>query len=185
MALSAPVGVSKGTWASSSFSPDGRTLALGTVPQPGGTAGGDVQLRDVADPRRPRRLTTVTSVTQQGVASVALSPDGTTPAVSGGTTAGDLPLALAFRPGLPLPATVDSGGGVRLRDVSSAAQPVEVRGRAPAGQTEPVAAPAFDARGHTLIAAGLGAAGRLHGRAACGGHLRPGPSRRPGRRTAG
>ncbi|MDX3078172.1 hypothetical protein [Streptomyces sp. MI02-7b] len=62
--------------------------------------------------------------------------------------------------------------------MSSAARPVEVRGRAPAGQAEPVAAPAFDARGHTLIAAGLVLQGGFTG------GLRAGDVSDPGRPVA-
>ncbi|MDF3141685.1 MULTISPECIES: AAA family ATPase [unclassified Streptomyces] len=88
VALSPLVPVSKGPVWSLRFSPDGRTLALSTYYQGGATPTGAVELWDVAEPRQPRRLSTVHSVVAQVITSTAFSPDGDTLAVSGGTGPG-------------------------------------------------------------------------------------------------
>ncbi|MEU3712034.1 WD40 repeat domain-containing protein [Streptomyces catenulae] len=83
-ALSAPVPVAQGAVSSLKFSPDGRTLAVSAFGRlnPGPST---VQLWDVSDPRHLRHLTDVLSVREQGVSSVAFSPDGRTLAAAGGT----------------------------------------------------------------------------------------------------
>ncbi|QNP70063.1 hypothetical protein IAG44_11790 [Streptomyces roseirectus] len=98
--LSAPVRVSAGTVGSLALSADGRTLAVGLTTSGFGKPGtpaqlmGDVQLWSLADPRRPRRLSTPLSVRGQGVNSVALTPDGKVLVVGGGTAQGATGAAL-------------------------------------------------------------------------------------------
>ncbi|MEU0698187.1 hypothetical protein ABZ349_30025 [Streptomyces niveus] len=145
------------------FDTTGRTLA---------SAGGDGKVL-------LWRLPPTLAVTNagQGVGALAQSGDGRLLAVASGlqvtlwdvsdpsrlTRLGALPPfrtrvdALAIRPGksgTTVLATGDSGGGVRLWDVSAPARPVEA-GEALPGQTKPVSALAFDADGHTLVAASM------------------------------
>ena len=88
VALSAWLPVASGSVSYLRFSPDGRTLALVTSEQADGVTTGIVQLWSVADPRSPRRLSTVLSARGQSVSSVAFNPMGTTLAVGGGTAPG-------------------------------------------------------------------------------------------------
>ncbi|MFD6534545.1 NACHT and WD repeat domain-containing protein [Streptomyces sp. NPDC060184] len=133
--LSAPVSVAQGAVVSVRFSPDNRTLALGTLTA-GNSTTGTVQLWDVADPRRPRRLSTVTVARQQGVSSVAFSPDGATLAVGGGTTG-----------------STGSASLLRLWNVSDPARPAALGG-AVAGHTSIVNQVAFSPVGHVMASAG-------------------------------
>ncbi|MGV9323783.1 WD40 repeat domain-containing protein [Streptosporangium sandarakinum] len=137
VALSEPVVVSPGSLVGSlRFSPDGRSLALGTVRQAGSTTTGDVQLWDVVDPRRPRRLSTVVSVQRQSINSVAFSPDGSTLAVTGGTGPGP-----------------DRRLLVRLWDVSDPARPAALGGEL-GGHTGVVYGVAFGPSGRVMATAG-------------------------------
>ncbi|MFI6920769.1 WD40 repeat domain-containing protein [Nonomuraea spiralis] len=136
VALSAPVTVSKGMVVSLKFSADGRTLALGTRSETSGTTTSTVQLWDVADPRRPRRLSTVLSRQREGVTSVAFSPDGTTLAVTGGTGPG-----------------VDRRLLTRLWDVSDPARPTPLGGEL-GGHTGVVHQVVFAPGGQMMATAG-------------------------------
>ncbi|WP_433540434.1 hypothetical protein ACQP10_34645 [Streptosporangium sandarakinum] len=136
VALSEPVVVSPGgSVVSLRFSPDGRSLALSTR-QAGDTVTGDVQLWDVADPRHPRRLSTVVSLRRQSVNSVAFSPDGTTLAVTGGLGPGP-----------------DRRLLVRLWDVSNPARPTALGGEL-GGHTGIVYDVAFSPGGRVMATAG-------------------------------
>ncbi|MFF8382081.1 AAA family ATPase [Streptomyces kanasensis] len=115
-----------------SFSPDGRTLALGTKDQRDGVTRGTVQLWDVGDPRRPRRVSTVLSLRGQHVGSVAFSPVGATLAVGGGT---------APRSSL-----------LRLWDVSDPARPAALGGSL-GGHTTIVNRVAFNSTGNLMASA--------------------------------
>ncbi|MPY49673.1 nSTAND1 domain-containing NTPase [Streptomyces acidicola] len=136
VALSTLVPVSKGPVWSLRFSPDGRTLAVSTYYLSGAVATGTVELWDVAEPRRPRRLSTVHSVEGQVIVSTAFSPDGDTLAVSGGTAPGTTRSRL-----------------LRLWDVSDPARPRALGGEF-GGHTNIVNRVAFSPDGRTLASAG-------------------------------
>ncbi|NRQ31916.1 hypothetical protein HII36_08695 [Nonomuraea sp. NN258] len=136
VALSDPVRVATGMVVSLKFSPDGRTLALGTRADTPGTTTSTVQLWDVTDPRRPRRLSTVLSRQREGVTSVAFSPDGDTLAVTGGTGPG-----------------TDRRLLTRLWDVSDPARPAALGGEL-GGHTGVVHQVAFAPGGRAMATAG-------------------------------
>ncbi|MEV4218675.1 hypothetical protein [Nonomuraea sp. NPDC049725] len=136
VALSDPVTVSEGMVVSLRFGPDGRTLALGTRADTPGTTASTVQLWDVADPRRPRRLSTVLSREREGVTSVAFSPDGATLVVTGGTGPGDRRRLLT-----------------RLWDVADPARPAPLGGEL-GGHAGVVHQVAFAPDGHVMATAG-------------------------------
>ncbi|MFF8913334.1 hypothetical protein ACF08M_08420 [Streptomyces sp. NPDC015032] len=133
--LSAPVPASPGAVVSMKFSPDNRTLALGTVAA-GSSTTSTVQLWNVANPRNPRRLSTVLSIRQQGVSSVAFSPDGATLAVSGGTVGATGNTSL-----------------LRQWNVSNPARPATLGG-AVSGHTSVVNQVTFSPVGHVMASAG-------------------------------
>ncbi|MDQ0715938.1 WD40 repeat protein [Streptomyces luteogriseus] len=137
VALSPLVPVSKGLVWSLRFSPDGRTLAVSTYYQGGATPTGTVELWDVAEPRQPRRLSTVHSVVRQVISSTAFSPDGDTLAVGGGTGPGTSRSRL-----------------LRLWDVSDPASPRALGGDLGGHGDNIVNRVAYSPDGRTLASAG-------------------------------
>jgi len=156
VALSGWIRMSRGQVPVLRFSPDGRTLALGANIEADGTMTGVVELWSVADPRNPRRLSTVLTVRRQGVMAVAFSPDGHTLVVGGGTGPGNqrdrllrlwnisdparpTPLGgdlgvhtaivnqVAYSPVKPVMASASSDGRVLVWDLSQPRSPKYVR----------------------------------------------------------
>ncbi|MFF3376329.1 hypothetical protein ACFYXF_25670 [Streptomyces sp. NPDC002680] len=136
VALSDWVQASKGAVHTLRFSPDGRTLATASSFQATGTTSGRVELWSVADPRHPRRLSTVLVTERQSTSTVDFSPDGTTLAVGGGTADGSERTHL-----------------LRLWDVSDAAHPAALGGDL-GGHVSIVNQVAFSPVGSVMVSAG-------------------------------
>jgi WD40 repeat protein len=156
--------------ASMAFSPDGRTLAVGSDNR-------SVQLWDVADPAHPVPLgTPLHAVTSQGVGSVSFSPDGHTLAVGGNdgtirlwnvadpahpvsageplTGNGGIVESVAFSPNGQVLASGNASGTVELWDVRDPAR-ASMLGKPLTGQTSLVYAVAFSPDGRTLASGSL------------------------------
>lgn len=136
VALSAWLPAAAGPVSFLRFSPDGQTLAFASTGQADGVTTGVVELWSVADPRSPRRVSTVLSAPGQSVMSVAFNPIGTILAVGGGTAGTD-----------------DHSHLLRLWDVTDPAGPVELGGDL-GGHTAVVNQVAFSPQADVLASAG-------------------------------